>query len=139
MKVHPIPHSIFETTKSRFIQILHRSAVSWKITPLYFSSSNLVYFVQKKSMEKKYFQTFEWFGKISPNSYLKHKSAFLWTLHHSSVSWEITLLYFFSWNFMWFGQNKEFQTFDCSCKISPNLYFDRLLSLKVCNISAKKV
>ena len=22
--------------------------------------------------------------------------------HHSSISWEITLLYFFSWNFIWF-------------------------------------
>ena len=25
-------------------------------------------------------------------------------MHHSSVSWEITLLYFFSWNCAWFGQ-----------------------------------
>ena len=25
-------------------------------------------------------------------------------MHHSSVSWEITLLYFFSQNFTWFGQ-----------------------------------
>ena len=36
MKVHPIPHAIFETTKSRFIQILHHWSVSWKITPMYF-------------------------------------------------------------------------------------------------------
>ena len=27
-------------------------------------------------------------------------------MHHSSVSWEITLLYFFSWNFIWFGQEE---------------------------------
>ena len=27
-------------------------------------------------------------------------------MHHSSVSWEITLLYFFSWNFIWFRQKK---------------------------------
>ena len=33
----------------------------------------------------------------------------------------------------------KFQTFDCSCAISPNLYFDRLLMLKEYKISAKKV
>ena len=35
-------------------------------------------------------------------------------------------------------QNAKFQTFDCSRKISPNLYFDRLLLLKVHKISTKK-
>ena len=28
MKVHPIPHAIFETTRSGFIQILHHCSVS---------------------------------------------------------------------------------------------------------------
>ena len=42
MKVHPIPHAIFETTRSGFIQILHCCSVSWKITPPYFFSSNLI-------------------------------------------------------------------------------------------------
>ena len=32
MKVHPIPHASFETTRSRFIEILHHCSVSWKIT-----------------------------------------------------------------------------------------------------------
>ena len=36
-------------------------------------------------------------------------------------------------------QSAIFQTFDCLCRISPNLYFDRLLLLKVYKISAKKV
>ena len=36
-------------------------------------------------------------------------------------------------------QSAKFQTFDFSCKISPNMYFDRLLLLKVCKILAKKV
>ena len=30
------------------------------------------------------------------------------------------------------------QTFDCSGEISPNLYFDRLLLLKVYKVSSKK-
>ena len=36
-------------------------------------------------------------------------------------------------------QNAKFQTFDCSSKMSPKLYFDRLLLLKAYKISAKKV
>ena len=36
-------------------------------------------------------------------------------------------------------QSAKFQTFDCSGEISPNLYFDRLLLLKVYKISATKV
>ena len=32
----------------------------------------------------------------------------------------------------------KFQTFDCSGEISPNLYFDRLLLLKVHKVSTKK-
>ena len=27
-------------------------------------------------------------------------------MHHSSMSWEISLLYFFSWNFIWFLQKQ---------------------------------
>ena len=34
-------------------------------------------------------------------------------------------------------QSAKFQTFDCSREISTNLYFDRLLLLKVYKISAK--
>ena len=34
------------------------------------------------------------------------KSVFIRILHHSSVSWETTLLYFFSWNFISFGQKE---------------------------------
>ena len=36
-------------------------------------------------------------------------------------------------------QSAKFQIFDCSGEISPNLYFDRLLLLKVYKISGKKV
>ena len=104
-----------------------------------------LYPLDKKNPWKRNFQTFEWLGKSSPNySYhiWNHKSVFLWTFHHSSVSWEITLLWCFSWNFVWSGQKQpikvKFQTFDCSREISPDLYFDRFLLLKVCKTSAKK-
>ena len=34
------------------------------------------------------------------------KSVFVQSLDHSSVSWEITLLYYFSWNFIWYWQKE---------------------------------
>ena len=34
-------------------------------------------------------------------------------MHHSSMSWEITLLYFFNWNCTWFGKKDP-----SKCKIS---------------------
>ena len=37
------------------------------------------------------------------------------------------------------NQSAKVQTFDCSGEIPPNLYFDRLLWLKVYKVSAKKV
>ena len=65
-------------------------------------------------------------------------------MHHYSVSLEITLLCFFSGNFISIGskrahQSAKLQIFDCSREISPNLYFDRLLLFKVYKISTKKV
>ena len=39
MKVLPILHANFETTRSGFIQVVHHYSVSWKITPLYFFTS----------------------------------------------------------------------------------------------------
>ena len=76
MKVHPIPHAIFETTRSGFIQILHHCSVSWKITPLYFS--NLIYFGQKQPIEVKFldFWVVGWKFTKSFMSYLKPKVSF---------------------------------------------------------------
>ena len=47
-----------------------------------------------------------------------NKSVFFQILHHSSMSWEITPLYFFSWNNIYFAQKenikmKIFETFKC--------------------------
>ena len=63
MKVHPIPHASFETTRTRFVQIFHQCSVSWMIALLYFSISNL-YTLDKKSPSKWNFQTFECWVKI---------------------------------------------------------------------------
>ena len=41
MKVHPIPHASFETTRSRFIQILHHCSVFGQKEPIEFKFSDI--------------------------------------------------------------------------------------------------
>ena len=48
--------------KSIPLQILYPSSVSWKITPLYFFSSNNIYFAQKEPIKMKIFETFRVLG-----------------------------------------------------------------------------
>ena len=95
LKVQPIPHAIFETTRSGFIQTLHHCSLSWKITPLYFFSSNLIYLGQKLLGS--------WVvGWNSTNSQVSFSLNFasLFSVMRDSF------LYFFSWNFIWFLQKE---------------------------------
>ena len=88
----------FPHHKSVFLQILHHSSVSWKLTPLYFFSSNNIYFAQKEPIKVKLFETFKCSGQNLSNSscqFWNHKLIPLQILYHSSVSWKITPLYFF--------------------------------------------
>ena len=71
-------------------QILYLSSVSWKTTPLYFFSSNNIYFAQKEPIKMKIFETFKCSGQNSSNSscqFWNDKSIPLQILHHSSFSW----------------------------------------------------
>ena len=71
-----------------------------------------------------------------PNSschFPNHKSVVLQVLHHSSVSWKITSLYFFRWNIQYFAQQEPikvqiFQTFECSGQNSPNSFLKQQIS-----------
>ena len=67
MEVHLIPHAIFETTRSGFIQILHHCLVSWKMTPLYIFRSNVIYFAGKGPIKMHTLETFERLDQNSPN------------------------------------------------------------------------
>ena len=90
--------SQFWNDKSIPLQILYPSSVSWKITPLYFFSSNSIYFAQKEPIKKKIFETYECSGQNLLNSlcqFWKDKSIPLHILYPSSVSWKITPLHFF--------------------------------------------
>ena len=86
---------------------------------------------------------FRWKLYKFPMSNLKVKRQVSFSLHHSSISWEITLLYFFSGNFNDFSKKSppkyKISDFWLLRWNSPNLYFDSLLLLKVYKILAKKV
>ena len=100
MKVHPIPQAIFEIKRSGFIQILHLCPVSWKITPVYFFSSDLIYFGQIEPTEVKFYRLLSGWVKIHQISHVlfETESQFFFKFSalfnvmggHSSVN--------FSWN-----------------------------------------
>ena len=118
----------FWNNKSIPVQILYPSSVSWNIIPLYFFSSNNIYFAQKEPIKVKIFETFERSGQNLSNSlcqFLNDKSIPLQILYPSSVSWKIIPLYFFSSNNIYFAQKeyikmKIFETFKCSGQNSLN-------------------
>ena len=75
----------FWNNKSIPLQILYHSSVSWEITPLYFFSSNNIYFVQKKPIKGKLFETFVCSGQNLSNSscqFWNDKSIPLQILHN---------------------------------------------------------
>ena len=53
----------FSNHWSVFLQNLHNSSVSWKITPLYVCSSNNIYFGHKEPTKTQIFYTFECTGR----------------------------------------------------------------------------
>ena len=102
---------------------MHHSSMSWKITSLYFFSSNKTYFAQKEPLKVKIFETFECSGQILSNyfcQFWKNELTPLQILYPSLVSWKIIPLYFFSSDNIYFAQKepikiKIFETFfECS-------------------------
>ena len=96
----------FWKNKSIPLQILYPSSVPWKITSLYFFSSNNIYYAQKEHIKMKLFQTFKHLGQNLSNSscqFWNHKLIPLRILHHSSLSWHITPLSILSSYFFYFG------------------------------------
>ena len=89
----------FWNDKSTPLQILYPYSFSWKITPLYFFSSKNVYFPQKEHIKMKIFETFKCLAQNLWNSLCQlwnYKSIFLQILCHSTLPWQITLLWILS-------------------------------------------
>ena len=98
---------------SFFVVMTHNFSVNFK----------LVHFLLWTigSHQSSNFDTFKCSGENLPNSchFPSNKSVFLQILHHSSMSWEITPLHFFSSKNIYFVQKepiklKIFETFECS-------------------------
>ena len=82
------------------------SLFSFKITPLYFFSSNNIYNAQKEASKVKTFATLECSDQNSSNSSCQlwnHKSVPLQILCNSSLSWQIIPLWILSSYFFKFG------------------------------------
>ena len=131
---------------SVFLQILHDSSLSWKVTPLYFFRSNVIYFVRRGRIKVQTFETFECSDQNSPTSchFWNNKLIFLQILHRSSVSWGITSLYVFYLKFHILSTKGAYQStnlvkFHLSSQKSKILHFNGLLLSKSYKVSAKKV
>ena len=105
VKICQIPYVSFETTSQflfRFFIILqcHYLQLLCKFVAHAFSTLD-------KRIPWKYqfwhFQLFWW--KFASCHFPNHKSVFLQILQHSLVSWDITPLYFFSWNVIYFNKS----------------------------------
>ena len=133
----------FWIEKLILVQILYPSLVSWKITPLYFSSSNNIYYAQKEPIKVKIFETSECWDQNFSNylcQFWNDKSIPLQILYPSSVSSKITPLYFSSSSNIYFAQKepikvKFFETFECSGqKLSNSLcqfWNNQLIALQI--------
>ena len=85
----------FPNRRSVFLQILLHPPVSWNISPLYFFSLNIIYFVQKETIKVQIIETYECSGQNSPNSscqFWNSKSIPLQIFQQSSLSWRIVIL-----------------------------------------------
>ena len=110
------------------VQILFPSSVSSKIIPLYFFSSNKIYFAQREPIKIKIFEIFDCLAQIFSNSlcqFSHHNLIPLQILYPSLVSWKIIPLYLFSSNKIYFAEKepikmKIFETFKSSSTILAN-------------------
>ena len=142
MKAQPIPHTILETTRPGFIQILLHCSVLWKITSLYFFLAQASCILWKKEPIK--VSNFKL--SISPSLYLdrllllKVYKISAKKLLRSCVSWHCRLMQ--NLKKKWFVVSKLIRIWWIlirALKSLKNLHFDLFLPWKVCNVWSKKV
>ena len=105
-----VPNSLchFLNRKSVFLEILHHSSVSWKITALYFFRSNVISFTQKEPIKVEILRILSAYVKIhqilvifeTTNQFFLSNFALLFIVlrHKSSI--------LFSWDFLYFQQKE---------------------------------
>ena len=117
---------------SLFSVVKDNSSVFFYLKPLYFVQKFSNFWVVAWKFTKFKMS----YLKLQVNFTLNFASLFSLMRNNSSVLFELRLYMIWTKEA---HQSTKFQTFDCSGKISPNLYLDRLLLLKVYKILDKKV
>ena len=104
----------FSNFASFFIAMTHNSSANYKL--LHF----LLWI--RRSYQSPNFETFECSGKNLPNSLCFTFKMFLQISHHSLMSWNITSLYFFGSNIIYFVRKEpiKVQTFETFEGLSQN-------------------
>ena len=117
----------FPTHKSAFLQILHHSLVSWKITPLYFSRPNIKYFPRQEQMKLRNFWDFWVLGSNFTKflSFVKQQISFSSNFASLFSVMKDNPSVLFRLNIKYFPQQEQmkvriFVTFECLGQISPN-------------------
>ena len=100
MKVHPIPHAIFETKRSGFIHILHHCSVPWKITQLVVSKMTRIWRIliwALKSLNNKLHFDWSLLWKVYNVWPKKYRGAIFHDAKMSGKIWGKTDLWFGKW------------------------------------------
>ena len=84
LKICQIPYANFETTSQLLSKFCNPSSFSWNITPLYFFSSNNLYFAQKESIKNENYWDFRALG----SNFMKFLMPILKRLVDSSTNFE---------------------------------------------------
>ena len=131
---------------SVFLHILHQYSVLSNITPLYFLAQTLYTLVKKEPIKVQIFETFECLDQNLTNScqFWNDMSIALQILHHSSVLWDTTPLYFFKLKFYILSAKEDYEStnlvkFHMSSWKSEILHFNGFLFSESHKVSAKKV
>ena len=96
---------LFSNHWSVFLQNLHNSSLSWKITPLYFCSSSNIYFGHKEPIKMSILKR-----QVSSSS--NFVSFFIVMKHNSTLN--LKLIHFL------LGKVEMFETFECSAQNFSN-------------------
>ena len=124
VKFCQIPCANFKTKSQFLTKFLYPSLLSRKVTPIYFFSSNNIYFTQKEPIKMKNFETCSNFAICQ---FWNKESIPLQILCPSSVSWKITPLYHFSSKNIYIAQKepiiiKIFENSECTPHKKINKY-----------------
>ena len=108
VKICQIPHVNFSNHMSVLFRILHQSSVQWKITPLYRSRSNVIYFAQKEPIKVEILRISSVQVKIRQFPVIfERTNPFFFEFYINLQCHETYTPYtFFSWNFIYFQQKE---------------------------------